>query len=232
MSIPRIRHLLTQARLMTRSRPALNRILRSVDMRAFDEIRRRYQHENPPPGCGKYLDIRTWMGLRVCDVYRLGLHHAPARNVLDLGTGCGYFPYACKHFGHNTYSVDIAEEEMFNAVTRLLNVTRTIHRINALEPLPRFPVRFDVVTAFMVCFNNHLESTLWGVEQWRFFLGDVARNHLTDNGRILLVFNVEKDGRHFSDDLRRFFVESGAAVRYSAVDFRDVGLLRRGFTAA
>ena len=59
---------------------------------------------------------------------------------------------------------------MFREITRLLGVRRVVQQIEAFRPLPSFGQKFDVITAFMICFNNHKMPGLWGVPEWEFFL--------------------------------------------------------------
>ena len=78
----------------------LPRVLRSVDMTRFEQFLAKYRDASPDPGYSKYLDIKTWMKRALYNVYELGLHRARQKSILDLGTGCGYFPYVCNYFGH------------------------------------------------------------------------------------------------------------------------------------
>ena len=66
-----------------------------------------------------------------------------------------------------------------------------MHR--GFEKLPDFNQRFDVVTAFAVCFNNHDQPDLWGPREWLSFLQDLATNQLTTGGRFMMKLNQEPD---------------------------------------
>jgi hypothetical protein len=82
--------------------------------------------------------------------------------------------------------------------------------------LPKFDRKFDLITAFMICFNGHKSPHLWGKKEWEFFLQDVDQQ-LTPNGQICLGFNRENNGQFFSEELREFFESRGAVVRANEV---------------
>lgn len=209
-----------------RCRRDLPRILRSVDMSGFSRIRARYRDASPYPGYSKYLDIAPVMKRALYSAYELGLHRGPRRAVLDLGTGCGYFPYICNYFGHSSVCADLGDVPMYNEITEFLRLDRRVFPIRAFEKLPDLGRRFDLVTAFAVCFNNHDRPDLWGPAEWLFFLKDLAANHTTAGGRLVMKLNQEKDGSYWSAELSEFFRGHGAVVEGERVDFASVARLR------
>ena len=70
--------------------------------------------------------------------YELGLHRARPRRVLDLGTGCGYFPYICNYFGHTAVTADLDDVPMYNEITQFLRLDRRVLSIRAFEEVARF----------------------------------------------------------------------------------------------
>jgi hypothetical protein len=100
---------------------------------------------------------------------------------------------------------------MFREITRLLGVRRIVQRIQAFRPLPNFGQKFDLITAFMICFNNHKMPELWGVREWEFFLNDLAK-YLRPRGRVWLELNQEYDGTFYTPELREFFRKRGAKI--------------------
>ena len=59
--------------------------------------------------------------------YELGLHRSPPRRkVLDLGTGCGYFPYICNYFGHTTVTTDLDAVPMYDEITEFLRLDKRV----------------------------------------------------------------------------------------------------------
>jgi len=93
----------------------------------------------------------------------------------------------------------------------MLGVRRVIWRVQPFVPLPDLGDKFDVVTAFMICFNNHKQPDLWGVPEWEFFLDDLSR-HLTPRGRVWLELNREYDETFYTPQLREFFESLGAKI--------------------
>jgi SAM-dependent methyltransferase len=185
------------------------RLIKSINARGLDEIRRRHAVENPGEAWPKYLNLPLWMEKNLHRVRDLGLDAGRRHRILDLGCGAGYFLYICSRLGHDTLGLDIDEVPMFGEMIALLGLTRVIGRVQPFVPLPRFDQPFDLVTAFMICFNGHKSPGLWRQEEWSFFLDDLA-TQLAPRGRICLGFNQEEDGHFYSEDLRRFFASRDA----------------------
>jgi hypothetical protein len=107
---------------------------------------------------------------------------------------------------------------MFADMTRLLGIKRVIHRVQPFVPLPDLGSRFDLITAFQVCFNNHKQPDLWGIPEWNFFLDDLAK-HLTPGGRVWLELNREYNGECYTPELKEFFQQRGARIDHHRVVF-------------
>ena len=107
---------------------------------------------------------------------------------------------------------------MFGDLTRLLGVRRVIWQINAFDSLPDALGRFDVITAFLICFNRHKQANVWGVPEWDFFLDDLGK-HLTPRGRVWLELNQEYDGTFYTPELKEFFEKRGAKIDRHKVVF-------------
>lgn len=202
-----------------RRRFTLYRLVRGVDRRRFHDLRTKYQGKDS--GLTKHWDLRTRMALNLGHVYTLGLHQSAPQNILDLGAGCSYFPYICRAFGHNTLAVDM-EVPMFRDVTELLNVPWREWRIEAYPPSPDFGKRFDLVTALLIYFNNPHQPDVWDVDEWRYFLTDLAQHQLAPGGRIYLYLNQDLQGRFYSPALLDFLTSVGATVNGPAVYFDRV----------
>src|ERR1044071_1895129 len=99
-------------------------------------------------------------------------------------------------------------------------VRRRIWRIETFGPPPDLGKKFDLITAFLVCFNNHKQPDLWSVPEWDFFLDDVAK-HLTPRGRLWLELNLEHDGTFYTPELRNFFETRGAKIHNAKVIFHS-----------
>ena len=140
----------------------------------FEEIRRKYAVDDPGDAPPKYLDLEHWIRTNLQRVRELGLDYAPRSRILDLGCGAGYFLYINKLLGHEILGLDLDELPMFRELIELLQIPRTIARIEAFQPLPKFDRKFDIITAYLICFNNHKSDKLWGPAEWDYFLSDAA----------------------------------------------------------
>ena len=194
------------------------RIIASIDREKFLAIKERHAVENPGSAWPKYLDLKKWMEVNIRHVRDLELDYGRRRDILDIGSGAGYFLYICKWLGHRPLGLDIDEVPMYPEMTRMLGLERVVWRINAFTPLPDLGRKFDLITAFMICFNNHNRPGLWGVPEWDFFLDDLAR-HLKANGRVWLELNRQRDGSFMTEELREFFEKRGARIERHQVVF-------------
>ena len=184
-------------------------IIASIDPVQFQAIHDRYAVDDPGGSWRKYLELDRWIRINLRRVEALELDWGRRKSVLDLGSGAGYFLHICRWLGHRTLGLDIETVPMFGEMFRALGLQRVISRVEAFRPLPAFDRKFDLITAFMICFNGHKSPRLWRREEWSFFLDDLA-TQLSPRGRICLGFNQEEDGKLYSEDLRRFFAGRGA----------------------
>ena len=205
------------------------RVIETIDLHGFEQIRRRYAVKEPGIDWPKYLDLDRWINVNIRRIRETGLDVARPRQILDLGCGSGYFLYIAQLLGHYGLGLDVDELPMFREATHLLGVRRVIERIEAFRPLPDFGRKFDLITAFLVCFNNHKMPNLWGVAEWEFFLDDAAK-HLTPRGRVWLELNQEYDGTFYTPELKQFFRSRGARINEHKIAFNS-GLRARSSTS-
>lgn len=206
-------------------------IIRSIDPERFEGIRRKYADPKAPADAPpKYLDLEPWIRINLQRARELELDYSAPLRVLDLGCGAGYFLYICSMLGHDALGLDVDELPMFRELTNLLCVPRRIARIEAFQPLPDFARKFDLITAYLICFNNHKSERLWRPAEWDFFLADVA-THLSPNGRLWLELNRELDGSYYTDDLKSYFEDRGAELQSYRVIFNS-GTLRPAVAVA
>jgi 2-polyprenyl-3-methyl-5-hydroxy-6-metoxy-1,4-benzoquinol methylase len=192
-----------------------------IDPGRFRAIQDNYGVSTGPIGRTKYLSFKHRYQRRLRSAYDLGLHQSKGTDVLDIGTGPGYFPYICGKLGHNAYSLDLGDDPIFNDLIELLGVRRIVWAVNKFERLPDQGTKFDTITAFLICFNGHNSSDLWGQDEWAFFLKDLVENQLKPNGRIFLNLNVDDNTkRPYTDELRDFFLATGAEVNGRDVLYR------------
>lgn len=144
----------------------------------------------------------------------LGLHRSAPQTILDIGTGHGYFPYVCSSLGHRTVAVDVDWTPLYNDLTQALGIERIVHEIRGKQPLPALPAKFDLITAFMICFDGHKgkSESLWGVEQWQYFLHDLRRIAASGGARLVLSFNIEYDGTFYPKAVGEYFASIGASI--------------------
>ncbi len=193
-------------------------IIKSIDARRFEETRRKYDVDDPGDAPPKYLDLEHWIRINLQRVRELGLDYAPPSRLLDLGCGAGYFLYINKLLGHEILGLDLDDLPMFRELIELLQIPRTIARIEGFQPLPKFDRKFDIITAYLICFNNHKSDKLWGPAEWDYFLNDAA-THLARNGRLWLELNREYDGSYYTPELKAFFEQRGAELQSYRVIF-------------
>ncbi|HTE07007.1 MAG TPA: hypothetical protein VK824_12515, partial [Planctomycetota bacterium] len=205
----------------------LRQLVAGLDLARLAAIRARHAAAAPGHGYSKYLDFAGQLVEKFAHVRRLGLARPPQRAVLDLGTGSGFFPYLCGRLGHRAAALDVDDTPMYDELVAALGVDRRVHRIEALAPLPDFGRRFDLVTAFQICFNGHKTEAPWTATEWRWFLEHLARTHLSPDGEVFLAFNDEADGRPYTPALRRFFEGHGATIEGPFVHLRSMAAFRR-----
>ena len=194
------------------------RVIETINPVGFQQIRQRYAVGNPGADWPKYLDLERWIGINIRRIRELELDLSGPKRILDLGCGSGYFLYIAQLLGHAGLGLDIDRLPMFREITRLLGVRRVVQRIEAFRPLPDLGQKFNLITAFMICFNDHKMPGLWKVPEWEFFLDDLAK-HLTPRGRVWLELNQEYDGTFYTLELKEFFQKRGARIDEHKVIF-------------
>jgi SAM-dependent methyltransferase len=196
------------------------RVIETIDPAEFEQIRRRYAVTDPGADWPKYLNLDRWIGVNIRRIRQLELDVARPKRILDLGCGAGYFLYIAQLLGHSGIGLDVDRLSMFREITQLLHVRRVVQQIDAFRPLPDFRQKFDLITAFMICFNNHKMPGLWGVPEWEFFLDDLAK-HLKPRGRVWLELNQEYDETFYTPQLKEFFKKRGAKIAKQKVIFNS-----------
>ena len=161
-----------------------------IDPNRFQIIQDKYGVTTEPISRTKYLNFKYRYWRRLRSAHRLELHRSKATDVLDIGTGPGYFPFICGQLGHNAYSLDLGDDPLFNDMIELLGVRRSVWAVKRYEKLPDQGTKFDTITAFLICFNNHNAPDVWGEDECAFFLGDLVENKLKPKGQIYLNLNL------------------------------------------
>lgn len=139
----------------------------------------------------KFLDLKTFVPITLKRAHHLGLHESPPLDILDIGTGVGFFPVICDYYGHRCVAIDRDGNQVFEDATKWLQVDRRSWEITRRVPIAPLGKRFDLITAFMVNFDRDKDADYktWPPEDWEFFLRDLVDNHLKPGGRIALLLN-------------------------------------------
>ena len=173
----------------------------------------------------KYLDAHKWLALNIRYARELGLVEKPPRSVLDLGCGGGFFLVVCRLLGSQVLGLDLDKDLVLNEMIKLFKLERVTWRIRAFVKLPDFRRKFDLITAFMICFNFPPKHPYWGPRQWDFFLNDMSER-LLPGGRLLLSLNKQPDGNEYDDTLRAYFESREGVVTGKRIIFTAEGLKR------
>ena len=201
------------------------RILDTIDQKAMMQLRERYPRSPDCPQINRFEDARQWIGVSVERAQDLWLDRAPPPlRILDLGCGSGLFLYVCRFFGHDILGLDRDVNPLFRGATELLKVPRAVSEIDPGVPLPDLGEKFDLVTAYRICFQRmgreeNGEWKEWPPEPWEFFINDIRSRFLKPGGRLLLDFNPRSDGSYYPPDVRSCFRSLGGRFFRSKVLF-------------
>jgi SAM-dependent methyltransferase len=194
-------------------------VIETIDPKAFEQIRQRYSVKGPSLDWPKFLNLERWIDINIRRIRDIELDLGRPKRILDLGCGAGYFLYIAQLLAHEGLGLDLDQLPMFGDLTSLLGVRRVIWQIKAFDPLPDLG-KFDLITAFLICFNRHKQANVWSVPEWEFFLDDLAK-HLTPRGRVWLELNQEYDGTFYTPELKEFFQKRGAKIDRHKVIFNS-----------
>lgn len=187
------------------------RIIRTIDPEKFQDIHERHAIENPGSRWPKYLDLHHWIDRNLRRVRELEIDYGRRLDILDIGSGAGYFLYICKWLGHEAVGLDIDDVAMYPEMTRMLGVKRMVSRIEPFRPLPELGRQFDLITGYMICFNNLGRDDQWDAAEWDFFLNDLRR-FLKPQGRVHLELNPQRDGKFMTPEMAAVFKNRGARI--------------------
>ena len=206
----------------------VNRVLATLDPMAWAEFSKRYPVGPEYPSINRFADAAYWIGISVERAQDLWLDRSAPLHILDLGCGAGYFVYVCRFLGHECIGLDVDEQPLFREATQLLQVPRIVFRITRRQSLPDLANRFDLVTAYRICFykmfGENGRIALWRPEDWKFFLNDVRTHVLKAGGKIILDFNPIGDGSYYSPEVGTFFKAQGGRIFRSKVFFETDSL--------
>lgn len=174
-------------------------LLSSIDQEEFRKLLK-YKDDTGHPQYKKYFNAPYWLRLNVQRALYLGLNRAKPMSILDIGSGFGYFPYAAHFYGHEVVAIDLPGDTLFEKAAEFFKLDRRDYTIKSLTKIKSFKKKFDLVTAFQVCFNGHIEGELWGLKEWQFFVDDLFAHQVNPGGKIYLELN-------WSQHLKRWLPE-------------------------
>jgi SAM-dependent methyltransferase len=187
----------------------------------FLELIDRYKNNKKELGESyKYLDYKRWIKINLERAFNLGIPYSKNLNILDIGSGTGYFAYICKHYGHNVRVLDVETYGLYNEFIAFFNIKKTTHKIIAYQKLPELDIKFDLITGFLVCFNMHNTSDLWGIYEWDYLLKDLRKNQLKQCGKIYFELNKEdKFNDYYTDKFYNYFLRKNALINRDKIMF-------------
>jgi len=154
----------------------------------------KFKKINPGKLPEKYLNYSFWIFENLIRIFDLKLDKSKGLTILDIGCGPGYFIYIANYFGHQAEGLDLQSNEIYNFLIQELSLSRTTKEIKSFEELGLFKEKnFDLITAFMICFDCHGTEKSWNKADWRFFIDDLTNSYLKTNGKIILGLNPDFD---------------------------------------
>ncbi len=148
----------------------------------------------------KYIDPVGWFESKLRAALLVGLDKRAPLEILDIGTGPAHFPVIAEFYGHKVLGTDLPYRttgklergHIYDALAEIYGVRRIPLKVLPFTPLPLLDQRYDMVTAFLAAFNLDAEKKPWTTEAWTFFLNDLHRNVLTENGELFMSLADEK----------------------------------------
>lgn len=191
----------------------LSHVLAAVDMEKFEAVKARYAHLTYDDYKRvKYLDIENYLARNIANAQRLNLIGGPKRRILDLGSGCGFFPFICRQYGHHVECVDMGGIDIFDDMMEVFGLSRLNRTIKPMQPIDLPWSDFDLVTGLMIKFDQISETSRFGPMEWAFFYQDCATNYLKPHGSIFLEFNKLPDLPETEAENAQAFSSWGAEI--------------------
>lgn len=123
--------------------------------------------------------------------HALKLEHLPPLDILEIGTGAGFFPFISKLYGHNVDSCDDRyPDSWWEDGYQLLNIDPKNYFIyKNISVGNTFGQKFDMIVSFRstIGTTTYVDPPdtgidVWGVDEWKFFFKDCSKNLLkSDN---------------------------------------------------
>lgn len=135
----------------------------------------------------------------------LGLHNSEKKELLDIGTGAGWFPYICKLYGHSCTGTDFLGRPEYDPVYEFLGIDVKEILVEPFKPLP-LTQQYDYITSMRAFFPQKPKA--WDKEEYKFFFNDIAQ-YLKPSGSLYLGSNsggkLDKRFKHMAPEEKSFW---------------------------
>ena len=162
---------------------------KKVDYQSFLKLYNRFKNQKKMQGFLKYFDLPCHLARAFYYSKELDLYNNRSLNILDLGSGTGYFPYAAKFLGHECLALDKNDNILYNSMRSILDVDTTYQTIKPLSSINLKEKKFDLITSFQILYDFH-KKKMWNEEYWKYFIYMLMRKFLKPGGRIFLQMNT------------------------------------------
>jgi hypothetical protein len=126
----------------------------------------------------------------------LELDKLPSSNILDIGTGAGFFHVICNMYQHNAMSCDERGRLGWDPCYKFLKIEPVHYLVQKYQSVgSTFDRKFDLVVSFRSFIGTSFRwlppnDDVWGLPEWKFFLNDTSKHLLKDStSRIFLACN-------------------------------------------
>ena len=164
---------------------------KKINYDKFLEIYTKFTDNKSETGFYKYFDLPSHLARAFFYSRQLKLDKLKNLDILDLGTGPGYFPFAAGLLGHNVQSIDIGNNKMYKNMRDLLCVSCANCEIKPMIDLNFFKKKkFILITAFQLLFDQDGNHIVWKEKEWKYFIKMLQKKYLKKNGRIFFQMNT------------------------------------------
>lgn len=162
---------------------------------------------------------------------KLSVDQSRGWRILDIGCGPSHFALLARFWDHDVIGLDVPGDALFDDLNQFFETPRILHKIEPMQQLPDAVGPFDLVCAISANFNQKNDSELFDLNEWKFFLTDVASNQCKPDGQIQIILNKSAtfSGLKFNDDQFVELIEShGGRICGQHIVFLDLAALGEG----
>jgi hypothetical protein len=130
--------------------------------------------------------------------HHLMLHELPTMDIVDIGTGSGFFPFICNMYNHRADSCDERFNLSWEQGYSHLGIDPTNYLVKKNVSVGQtFNKKFDLVVSFRSFVGTtkqwlpQYDYDVWNVNEWKFFLKDCSTN-LFKNNNSRLFFSCNR----------------------------------------